>query len=180
MCFFSQHTAWLETTAYLHIARTKRKPRFCLLLLIATVREGKTDLNSHTDEDIWWVSDWGQLVVILITNKFILCYCTLDNCACVSYSITSLCYSRAKGKLRDYGAIYHKNKNSAHNYSWGKYAGNGMWPPAVPALLHNQDVSSAGGNQDFNCRQVCVYLAVTPAATELVFIFSTLEDFRGE
>lgn len=49
-------------------------------------------------------------------------------------------------------------QNSVGNYSRGKYARNGLWPPAAPALLHNRDVSAAGGNGDFNCRQVCVYL----------------------
>lgn len=73
-------------------------------------------------------------------------------------------------------------QNSAGNYSRGKYARNGLRPPAAPALRRNRDVSSAGGNRDFNCRQVCVCLAVTPAANEPCVYFRlwmTLEENKS-
>lgn len=61
-------------------------------------------------------------------------------------------------------------RNTVGNYSPRKHTVNGPWLYSR-STPHSPDVSSAGGERGSNCRQVCVYLAVTPAATEPVFIF---------
>ena len=75
------------------------EPQVLFSLLIATVR-ARTLSEIPTERRTYGecqVSVWSlKLVEKLITDKFLTSYCTLDNCICISYSITSLCRGRRK------------------------------------------------------------------------------------
>lgn len=136
--FSTQHGS--ETRAGLYIS-CRGTPGFVFFTDCNSSSEN-TAWNSHREEDVWWVSGLSLEPETSgnTDHRFLTSYCTLDNCICISYSITSLCHGRRKpspSMSQQYGncAITEPLiiQNSVCNYSGGKYARNGLWPPAAPA-----------------------------------------------